>query len=125
MMKLTGAMFRAGVPMLAGTDTGNAYVFPGFSLHEELALMVQAGATPLQALRSATRNPAKFMHSTDRYGAIAAGKVADLVLLEADPLADIHNTSKISAVFLAGKSFDRPALDQLLNQAKAAATAHQ
>jgi imidazolonepropionase-like amidohydrolase len=125
MIKVTGAMFRTGVPMLAGTDTGNAYVFPGFSLHEELALMVQAGATPLQALRSATRNPAVFMHSTDRFGAIAARKVADLVLLDADPLADIHNTSKISAVFLAGKLFDRATLDQLLNQAKAATAAYK
>jgi len=125
MMKVTGAMFRAGVPMLAGTDTGNAYVFPGFSLHEELALMVQAGATPLQALQSATRNPAMFMNSTDRYGAIAAGKVADLVLLEADPPSDIHSTAKISTVILAGKSFDRAALDHLLNQARAAAAAYK
>jgi imidazolonepropionase-like amidohydrolase len=113
--KLVGAMFRAGVPLLAGTDAGNPFCFPGFSLHDEMGLMVESGVTPLGALQMATRNAAVFMNATDRYGSVAPGKVADLVLLDADPLKDIHNTTKISAVFLAGKEFDRTALDELLN----------
>jgi hypothetical protein len=119
--KLVGAMFRAGVPLLAGTDTGNPYCFPGFSLHDELALLVESGLTPLAALQSATVNAAAFMNTSDRYGTIAPGKVADLVLLDADPLKDIHNTTKISEVFLSGKEFDRAALDQMLRNAEAAA----
>lgn len=112
--KLVGVMFRAGVPMLAGTDTMNPYCFPGFSLHDELALLVESGVTPLGALQMATRNPAIFMNATDRYGSVALGKVADLVLLDADPLQNIHNTTRIWAVFVSGKEFDRAALDHLL-----------
>jgi imidazolonepropionase-like amidohydrolase len=118
--KLVGAMFRAGVPLLAGTDVANPYCFPGFSLHDELALMVESGATPLGALQSATWNPALFMDANQNYGSAEPGKVADLVLLEADPLENIRNTSRISAVFLAGKEFDRAALDQMLKKAAAA-----
>jgi len=119
--KVVAAMFTARVPMLAGTDTINPYCFPGFSLHDELALLVQSGLTPLAALQTATRNPAEFMGVQDKYGAVVAGKVADLVLLDADPLRDIHNTTKISAVFLSGKEFDRAALDEMLRNAEAAA----
>lgn len=120
--KVVGAMFRAGVPLLAGTDTGNPFCFPGFSLHDELALLGQSGLTPLAALQAATRNPAIFMNATDRYGSISVGKIADLVLLDADPLQDIHNTSKISEVFLDGREFDRRALDGLLASAERAAS---
>lgn len=119
--RLVSAMFRAGVPMLAGTDAGNPFCFPGFSLHDELALMVESGVNPLGALQSATRNPALFMDATDKYGSVALGKIADLVLLDADPLEDIHNTTKISEVFLAGKEFDRAALDNMLRGAETAA----
>jgi len=119
--KMVGAMFRSGVPLLSGMDAGNPYCFPGFSLHDELALLVESGLTPLAALQSATSNAAVFMNATDSYGSIAPGKIADLVLLDADPLQDIHNTSKIRAVFLAGKEFDRAALDSILRGAEAAA----
>jgi cytosine/adenosine deaminase-related metal-dependent hydrolase len=61
------------------------------------------------------------MNASDRYGSVASGKIADLVLLDADPLADIHNTTRIAAVFLSGKHFDRAALDQLLKEAQTAA----
>jgi Amidohydrolase family/Domain of unknown function (DUF4440) len=108
--------------MLAGTDVGNPFCFPGFSLHDELALLVESGLTPLAALQSATSNPAMFMNAADRYGSIARGKIADLVLLDADPLQDIHNTTKIRAVFVAGKEFDRAALDSILRVAEAAAS---
>jgi imidazolonepropionase-like amidohydrolase len=121
--KLVRALFEARVPMLAGTDVGNPYCFPGFSLHDELALMVEAGVSPLAALQSATRNPAQFMDAADRYGAVSPGKIADLVLLDADPLVDIHNTTKIFEVFLAGKEFDRVALNGMLERAVKSARA--
>jgi hypothetical protein len=116
--QMVGVMFRAGVPLMAGTDAMNPYCFPGFSLHDELALMVQSGLTPLSALQAATLNPAVFMRKTADIGAIEAGKLANLVLLAADPLADIHNTTKIQAVWLEGKYFDAAALNQMLELAK-------
>jgi cytosine/adenosine deaminase-related metal-dependent hydrolase len=123
--RLTGELFRAGVPMLAGTDVGNPFCFPGFSLHDELALLVESGVSQLGALQMATLNPAVFMKATDNYGSVTPGKVADLVLLNADPLQDIHNTSKISKVFLDGREYDRPALDQILASAEKSANAEQ
>jgi hypothetical protein len=119
--KVVGAMFRAGVLLLAGTDVGNPYCFPGFSLHDELALLVESGVSPLGALQAATRNAAIFMDASDKYGSVTPGKVADLVLLDADPLRDIHNTTKISEVFLGGKEFNRATLDQMLRNAEAGA----
>lgn len=115
---LVGTLFRAGVPMLAGTDTPLPFCFPGFALHDELALMVESGVTPLGALQAATRNPAMFLDATDKYGSVTPGKIADLVLLDADPLQDIHNTTKIAEVFLSGKEFDRAALDRMLRSAE-------
>lgn len=116
-----GAMFRAGVPIMAGTDAMNPYCFPGFSLHDELAMMVESGLTPLAALQAATVNPAKFMGRSAEIGTVEAGKVADLVLLRADPLADIHNTTQIAGVWLQGKYFDQPALAEMLEKVKQAA----
>lgn len=116
--QMVGMMFRAGVPLLAGTDAMNPFCFPGFSLHDELALLVESGLTPLAALQAATIRPAEFLGRTEDLGLIAPGKRADLVLLSADPLADIHNTTKIQAVWLHGKLFDRAALDGLLEDAK-------
>lgn len=110
-------MHGEGVRFLAGTDLVNAYIFPGFSLHDELGLLVKAGLSNLEALQAATLNAAVFMNATDRYGSVAPGKTADLVLLDADPLKDIHNTTRISAVFLSGKHFDRAALDKMLKDA--------
>ena len=123
--RVTGELFRAGVPMLAGTDVGNPFCFPGFSLHDELTLLVESGVTPLGALQMATRNPAMFMGVTDKYGSVTPGKIADLVLLDADPLQDIHNTTKISEVFLDGKEYDRAALDHILASAEKSANAQQ
>jgi len=121
-LDMTLAMFRAGVPFMAGTDTAaGVHVFPGFSLHEELALFVRAGLTPLQALQTATRNPAKFMNRLADMGTVEQGKLADLVLLDANPLDDIDNTRKIRAVVLAGRYFDRAALDAMLHGVEAAA----
>ena len=118
---IVGAMQKAGVPILAGTDTGNPFCFPGFSLHEELALLVLAGLTPVEALRSATLNPAKFFDLDQTLGTIEQGKIADLVLLDANPLVDIRNTQRINAVVSNGRLFDRKALDQMLAAAERAA----
>jgi hypothetical protein len=117
-VEIVGAMQRAGVPLLAGTDTGNPFCFPGFSLHEELALMVIGGLTPSEALRAATLNPTKFLGLDKTLGTIESGKIADLVLLDADPLADIRNTQKINAVISNGRLLDRKALNKMLAQAE-------
>lgn len=114
MLRLTGSMDRAGVGLLAGTDLGNPFVIAGFSLHEELALFVEAGLSPLQALRTATINPARYQDATDRFGTVEAGKDADFVLLHANPLADIRNTTTVRAVVTNGRHLDRRALDALL-----------
>lgn len=115
-----GSMHRAGVPILAGTDVGVPYILPGFSIHDELHLLVQAGLSPLAALQTATRNPAQFLGRAN-LGTIEPGKIADLVLLDADPLADIRNTRKIAAVVARGRLYDRKALDQMLVEAVARA----
>jgi hypothetical protein len=111
----------AGVLILAGTDLGNPLLVPGVSLHQELELLVEAGLTPLEALRSATLNPARFLAATDSLGTIESGKLADLVLIEANPLENIANTRKIAAVVLDGRYFDRRALDDLLARTAAEA----
>ena len=120
-LKLVGRMHRAGVSILAGTDVLNPYCFPGFSLHDELALLVEAGLSPMAALQASTSNAARFMGQLDRRGTIEPGKVADLVLLDKDPLADIHNTRSIQAIVLNGKLMPRAALDAMLVEAAEAA----
>lgn len=110
---LVAPMRAAGVGFLAGTDTPDGFAFPGFSLHDELAQLVEAGLSPMEALQSATLNPAQYFGLPDS-GVIAEGKRADLVLLDANPLADIHNTRKIAAVILKGKYLSRESLQDLL-----------
>jgi Amidohydrolase family len=119
--QMVANLYRAGVPLMAGTDAMNPYCFPGFSLHDELSLLVASGLTPLAALQAATLNPARFLGRTAEFGSIEPGKTANLVLLSADPLADIHNTTQIEAVWLRGQYFDRNALDGILEHAKQAA----
>src|SRR5713101_3784125 len=121
-LQMVRAQHRAGVPFLAGTDTApGVYIMPGFSLHDELANFVEAGFTPMESLQTATSNPAKFLGMESSYGSVEAGKIADLVLLAANPLQDIHNTKKITAVILNGRLFDRAALDRILKQVESAA----
>ena len=116
-------MHREGAPFLAGTDVGRPYIFPGFSLHDELALLVEAGLSPLAALQTATIEPARFLERTDELGTVEAGRLADLVLLDANPLEDIRNTQRIVAVVANGRYRDRASLDELLAAAKQAAAA--
>jgi imidazolonepropionase-like amidohydrolase len=121
-LRMVGAMHRAGVPFLAGTDTApGVYIMPGFSLHDELANFVEAGFTPMESLQTATSNPAKFLGIESTFGSIEAGKTADLVLLNANPLDDIRNTTKINCVIANGRFFDRAILDQILLQVEKSA----
>jgi imidazolonepropionase-like amidohydrolase len=120
-LKMVGDMQAAGVPLMAGSDVGNPFLVPGFSLHDEMELFVTAGLTPAQALRTATLNPAVFLNRTADFGTIEAGKIADLVLLEENPLIDIRNTRKIGAVILNGHYLDRAELDHILKAAELAA----
>jgi len=123
-LEVVNAMHRAGIPFLAGTDTPpGVYVFPGFSLHEELQRFVAAGFTPMEALQTATLNPAKFLGIDDRLGTIEKGKLANLVLLDANPLDDIRNTQKIAAVIVNGRYLSRADLDRMLARVEAAAQA--
>ncbi len=115
--KIVTTLHHAGALLLAGTDTPMPAVYPGFSLHEELALLVESGLSPVEALRSATLAPASFLGIADRLGSVSVGKRADLVLLDANPLIDIRNTQRIRAVMLDGRWLTRPALDALLADA--------
>src|SRR5689334_8225178 len=116
-LQMVGALHRAGVPFMAGTDAApGVYILPGFSLHDELANFVEAGFTPMESLRTATSNPAEFLGMESTLGSVEPGKIADLVLLNANPLLDINNTQKIDAVILNGRLFGRMALDQILTR---------
>jgi imidazolonepropionase-like amidohydrolase len=124
-LEIIAAMNKAGVPLMAGTDTAAAVaVLPGFSLHTELEYFMEAGLTPAESLRTATLNPAIFLGEEAERGTVAAGKVADLVLLDANPLQDIKNTTKIVAVVLNGQLLDRKKLDAMLSQIAEYAKTH-
>ncbi|UOX88102.1 amidohydrolase family protein [Amycolatopsis sp. FBCC-B4732] len=120
-LRLTGEAYRNGVGLLGGTDCQNPYVFPGFSLHDELDYLVEAGLTPKRALQTVTRDAAAFLGRSASVGTIGPGKAADLVLLDADPLADIRAIRRIDTVVTAGRVLDRAARARLLADAEAAA----
>lgn len=117
---LIPAMQEAGVTILAGSDAGayNSYVYPGISLHRELEELVKAGLTPAQALRTATINGAQFMGRSEQYGTVEQGKVADLVILEQNPLENISHTQSIHSVIFGGKTYTKEELQQLLDEVK-------
>ena len=108
---------------MTGTDLSGAHVYAGFSVHHELELFVQAGFTPLEALQAATRNPGVFLGEGSLWGTVETGKIANLVLLEDNPLKDIRNTQKINAVFVNGNYLSKQKLQSLLAGAEAAASA--
>jgi imidazolonepropionase-like amidohydrolase len=116
--RIVAILHRAGVPIMAGTDTPMPGVYPGYSLHEELAMLVASGLSPREALKSATLLPAQFLGIAAASGSIAIGKRADLVLLDADPTRDIHNSQRIRAVVLDGRLLQRADLDALLGSGK-------
>ncbi|HEY8130473.1 MAG TPA: amidohydrolase family protein [Thermoanaerobaculia bacterium] len=115
--KVVRQMHRAGVTLITGTDIAGPRI-PGFTLHDELAIFVECGLTPLEALQAATAIPAKVVNRFNDLGSIETGKIADLVLLDANPLEDIHNTQKINAVIVGGRFFSRADLDGLLRLAE-------
>jgi hypothetical protein len=120
-LAMTGALYHAGVLLLAGTDAApGVFVVPGFSLHSELAEFVEAGLTPMDALRTATSNAAQFLKLND-IGRVSNGARADLVVLKANPLDDIHNTTTIVTVVANGRVFDHTGLSDLLSGVERAA----
>jgi hypothetical protein len=117
-LQVVGLLHQAGVPFMIGTDAfGSAYVFTGFSVHDELALFVRAGITPMEALQAATRNPAVFLGELPSQGTVEPGKLANLVLLEANPLENIDNSRKIWGVVLKGRYFSNAEIHSMLASA--------
>lgn len=118
--KLSKALSDAGVSLLAGSDSGayNSYTYPGISLHKELELLVENGIPVLDALRTSAYNGAKFLHQEQDYGNLQPGKIADLVLLEDNPLKDITHTQKIFAVYKGGVLFTKSELELLLDKSR-------
>jgi imidazolonepropionase-like amidohydrolase len=110
--ELVRAFVAADIPVLAGTDAPVPGVAPGFSMHDELAALTRAGMSNRQALEAATRRPCEWLRMLAECGTVEAGKRADLVLLDADPLADIGNSRRISAVILGGRYLSRAMLDR-------------
>lgn len=117
------ALRRQGAKLLAGSDQGGIWVIPGFSLHQEFAELAAAGFTPLEVLQMTTLNGARFLQREATMGTVEAGRNADLVLLDADPLADVANLSRIGGVLLRGKYFSKSALDTMKEQVATAQAA--
>ncbi len=116
-------MHEAGVPIVVATDLAGRDVLPGFSVHDEIGLLAAAGLTPMEALRAGTSEAARLLNASGTLGTIVPGKAADLVLLDGDPLEDVKNFGRISAVVLRGKLLERADLDRLLEAAVSAAPA--
>lgn len=117
-MAQVAAMHRAGVRLLAGTDAPLRNSPPGFGLHEELTLLARGGLSPMDILRTATLEPARYLGALDSLGTIEPGKLADLVLLDANPLTDIRNTRRIAAVVANGRLYDAKDRDRLLRSGR-------
>ena len=109
-------IYHTGIDIMAGTDCPILYLTPGISLHQELALLVEAGLSPLDAIKTATLNPARYFNLENELGSIKENMWADLVILDANPLENINNTKRINAVFKQGKYFDRNELDEMLER---------
>lgn len=114
MLRATRMLHEGGVRVLPGSDFPNPVMIPGVSLHEELVLLVRAGLTSAEALRAGTLNPAIYLGMTDSLGTIAPGKLADLVLLDANPLDEIRNVAQVRAVWRGGRHLSRGAIDLML-----------
>jgi hypothetical protein len=115
-LEIVDKMHKTGIEMMAGTDTPVGHLIPGLSLHEELALLVEAGLSPLDAIKTATLNPARYFNLENELGSIKENMWADLIILDANPLENINNTKRIYAVLKQGKYFDRNELDEILER---------
>ncbi|MGW4771032.1 amidohydrolase family protein [Nocardia sp. NPDC004278] len=120
-LRLLATMYEAGVGIVAGTDAGNPFVFPGFALHEELELLVQAGLSPMRTLQAATRDAARCLGMAHLSGTVEPGKFADLVVLDGDPLVSIGNTRRIHAVVCRGQYLAPEDRDRILRKVETAA----
>lgn len=118
-LRMVGDMYRAGIGIIGGTDCLNPFALPGFGAHDELSLLVEAGLTPLQALQAMTRDAARYLGLERRMGTVTPGKVADLVVLDADPLADIRNSQRVHAVVTRGRLIDQAKREQILADVEA------
>ncbi len=116
--RMVSDLSKAAVPLLVGTDLMMPGIIPGYSVHQEMTIWQEAGVSPAAVLRSATLAPARLMGLDNRLGTIAEGKTASMVLLRANPLADVRNTQQVEAVFLRGRYFSRDDLNHLLDEAK-------
>ncbi len=119
-LRVTGLMQRNGVKMLAGSDVGGVWLIPGIGLHQEFREMANAGLTPLQVLQATTLNVAEYLNRLDRAGTVDEGKDADLVLLDANPVASVDNFGMISGLFLDGRYFSKVALEKMKSDVAAA-----
>lgn len=120
--EVVATLRAAGVQLLAGSDGPSGCLAPGFALHEELENLVRAGLTPLDALRAATLEPARFLGLADSLGTIQPGKLADLVILDADPLIDIRNTRRVAGVIADGRWLDHAELNRMKQHARGMGT---
>jgi hypothetical protein len=116
--KMTYELWKSGVPLMAGSDSPEWFLVPGFSIHDELESFVKAGLTPFAALQTATINPATYLGVNKRTGTIETGKEADLLLLDKNPLKDIKDTRTIIGVFADGNWYDKKAIEKMLDEAK-------
>ncbi len=105
-MDVVEEMHGRGIPFMTGTDIGNPFVYPGFSIHDEMEIFVEAGLTPLEALQTATINPVRYLNAMDSMGSIAPGMLASMLILDANPLEDIRNTRAINTVIQQGRVYD-------------------
>ncbi len=117
-LEITGKAHNAGVRIIVGTDGGDSFVYPGFSVHDELKELVKAGLTPLQAIQAATLHSAEFLSLQNSFGSIQVGKKADFILLKHNPLVNIENTQDIKAVVYRGEYLNTDKLNSLLDKAK-------
>ncbi|AIG78188.1 amidohydrolase [Amycolatopsis japonica] len=120
-LRLVGVAHEAGVGLIGGTDCLNPYTFPGSGLHEELAFLVEAGLSPVRALKTVTGDAARFLGREGTSGTVAVGKEADLVLLDADPAADIRNVAKIDTVITRGRVLGKAERRRMLDAVEDAA----
>jgi imidazolonepropionase-like amidohydrolase len=120
-LELTNAAYRAGVPVMLGTDAGDSFVFPGASVHDELEELVKAGLSAAEALKAATLTGVEYLGRTADLGTLESGKLADAVLLDQNPLQNIANVRRIHGVLLNGRYYDRARLDQMLAEVEATA----
>ncbi len=120
LLSLLPLIKKSGMTIIAGTDAGflNSYIYPGFALHDELEIYVEGGLTPLEALRTSVVNGPEYFGLSEKYGSVSEGKVADLLILNSNPIKDIRATEDIDQLIKKTKVYDRIQLDKMLKDVK-------